>query len=567
MNPALINQAIQVLADHRDEWARLPIQSKVELLRQVKRNLRQIAHRWVDTSVAGKGLDQSSPWVGEEWATGPLALASSINGLLATLEALARGQQPILPAVTTRQDGQVVAKVFPTNLYEKLVFSGVTMEVWMQPEVTAVSLPDHRAVFYKSARPTGQVALVLGAGNVSSLAPLDVLYKMFVEGQVVLLKLNPVNDYLEPILEAVLSPLVAAGFLRVVSGGGEMGEYLTRHASIETIHITGSARTHDLIVYGAGAEGEARKRRKEPILTKPITSELGGIGPMIVVPGPWTEADIRYQAENIVTMKLHNGGFNCVAAQVLILPAAWEQGAALLEAVRALLERLPARQAYYPGAQQRQELALARYPQAERLGPRDSLRTLITDLDPAVTDEYCFTEEMFGPVLAQTSLPGESAGEFLKNAVRFCNQTLWGTLGATVLAHPRTLAELGTEFEGAVADLRYGSVGVNIWNAVTFLLPQAAWGAYPGHTYADIQSGIGFVHNTFMFDRPQKTVVRGSFYSFPRAWWHGAFHVSPRPTWFVTNQNAAVTARRATRYALDPSFKRLPGIILSALFG
>ncbi|HXI84656.1 MAG TPA: aldehyde dehydrogenase family protein [Verrucomicrobiae bacterium] len=562
-----LDQLIQVLEAHADEWARLPIPQKINLLAAVRHNLDQAASQWVEVAVAAKGIDPSSPWVGEEWVTGPWALAMNINALLKTLIALAASHPPTLPQVTSRKDGRVVARVFPDNLFERLLLSDVTAEVWMQPGVTVETLPDHMASFYKRPMPSGHVALVLGAGNVNSIAPLDALYKLFTEGQVVLLKLNPVNDYLGPILKTVFAPLIDGGYLRLASGGADVGEYLTRHASISSIHITGSARTHDLIVYGAGADGAARKRREEPILTKPITSELGGVGPTIVVPGPWSAADIRYQAENIVTMKLHNGGCNCVASQVLILPEAWDQSADLLAAVRTLLDRLPPRAPYYPGAVQRQQEALTRHPNAEQLGPREAPRVLITNLDPAATDEYCFTEEVFGPVYAQTSLPCKTPAEFLRRAVSFCNDTLRGTLGVTILIHPRTLAELGAEFEQAVADLRYGSIGINVWNALAFLLPQASWGAYPGHTFADIQSGIGCVHNSFMFDRPQKTVVRGSFYPFPRAWLHGEWHIAPKPLWFVTNKTAHITARRATQYAMEARLRHLPGVFAAALFG
>jgi aldehyde dehydrogenase (NAD(P)+) len=567
MDSTHLDQSIQVLQKQGEKWANLPIPDKINLLLLVRHNLRQTASRWVEAAVAAKRIDRSLPWVGEEWVTGPWALAESINGLLVTLTALADGHPPALSQVTSRKDGQVVVRVFPNNLFQRLLLSGVTAEVWMQRGVTVETLPDHMASFYKQPKPTGRVSLILGAGNVNSIPPLDVLYKLFVEGQVVLLKLNPVNDYMGPILEAVFAPLIDGGYLRVVSGGADVGEYLTRQAGIDSIHITGSARTHDVIVYGAGAEGAARKHRREAILTKPISSELGGVGPTIVVPGPWAAADIRYQAENIVTMKLHNGGFNCVASQVLILPEAWNQSADLLAAVRTLLDRLPARAPYYPGTAQRQQEVLSRHPDAERLGPREAPRTLITNLDPAAKSEYCFTEEMFGPVYAQTSLPGGTAAEFLRRAVSFCNDTLPGTLGVTILIHPRTLAELGAEFEQAIADLRYGSIGVNIWNAVVFSMPQASWGAYPGHTFDDIQSGIGYVHNSFMFDRPQKTVVRGSFYPIPRAWWHGEWHIAPKPVWFVTNKTAHITARRVTRCAIEPGVKHWPGIFAAALFG
>ena len=567
MDSTHLDQSIQVLGTHASEWATLPIPRKINLLIGVRHNLGQAASRWVELAVAGKAIDRSSPWVGEEWVTGPWAVAAAINGLLKTLTALAAGHSPALSEVTSRKDGQVVARVFPSDLFERLLLSDVTAEVWMQPGVTVKTLPDHMASFYKQRTPAGRVALVLGAGNVNSIAPLDALYKLFVEGQVVLLKLNPVNDYLRPILEMAFAPLIDGGYLRLASGGADVGEHLTRHEGIGSIHITGSARTHDAIVYGPGAEGATRKLRQEPILTKPITSELGGVGPTIVVPGPWSAADIRYQAENIVTMKLHNGGCNCVASQVLILPEAWDRSADLLADVRSLLDSLPPRTPFYPGAIQRQQELLARHPNAEQLGPREAPRAFITNLDPAATAEDCFTKEIFGPAYAQTSLPGKTPAEFLRRAVSFCNDTLQGTLGVTILIHPRTLTELGEEFEQAIADLRYGSIGINVWNALAFLLPQAAWGAYPGHTLADIQSGIGCVHNTFMFDQPQKTVLRGSFYPFPRAWCHGEWHIAPKPLWFVTNKTAHITARRAAQSAIDPRLRHLPAIFAPALFG
>ena len=42
-------------------------------------------------------------------------------------------------------------------------------------------------------------------------------------------------------------------------------------------------------------------------------------------------------------------------------------------------------------------------------------------------------------------------------------------------------------------------------------LVSPTWGAYPGHTPEDIQSGSGVVHNTWLFDHPEKSVVRAPF--------------------------------------------------------
>ena len=117
--------------------------------------------------------------------------------------------------------------------------------------------------------PAGRVALVLGAGNVSSIPALDVLHKLFIEGQVVMLKMNPVNAYVGPILEEAMKPLVDQGYLSIVYGGADVGRELCEHDQVDEIHITGSDRTHDAIVWGEDrAERDRRRQNNEPRLGK-----------------------------------------------------------------------------------------------------------------------------------------------------------------------------------------------------------------------------------------------------------------------------------------------------------
>jgi aldehyde dehydrogenase (NAD(P)+) len=566
MDSPRLNQSIQGLQDHKDEWARLPLPQKMDLLQQTKKRLGELGDAWVEASVRAKQIDLLSPWVGEEWITGPWALTTMINGYLETLQVLSEGHLPKLKKISTRPNGQVVVQVFPANIFDRLLLNGITAEVWMQQGVTEANLGDNMATFYKQKNPGGKVALVLGAGNINAIPPVDVLYRLYAFGHVVILKMNPVNDYLGPILEDIFAPYVRAGFLRFAYGGAEVGHYLAHHDGVEEIHMTGSARTHDAIVYGPGAEGAERRRLNKVIFNKPITSELGGIGPTIIVPGKWSHADIRYQAENVVTMKLHNSGFNCTASQVLILSENWAQHDEFLNAVRQLMRELPPRKAYYPGAAERQKEAVAAHPNAELLGG-EVPRTLITGVDSNAEQEYCFNTEFFGAIYAQISLPGKDTSDYLRNAVQFCNEKLQGTLGATIILHPTMMKKLRPILDEEIANLRYGSVGINVWNAGAYLLAQSTWGAYPGHTYGDIQSGMGIVRNSFFFDKPEKTVLHGSFYPFPRSWWHGDFSLLPKPPWFVTNKTAHITARRVAKFATDPGYRQLPGIFVSALRG
>ena len=174
----------------------------------------------------------------------------------------------------------MVAQVFPFNGYDRLFFMGITGEVWMEPGVTRDGLAATQAVVYRDKGHAGQVALVLGAGNVASIGPMDVLYKLFVEDQVVVLKMNPVNEYLGPLIEEGFRALVEPGYLRVVYGGAAAeGAYLCQHPLVEEIHITGSDKTFDAIVFGTGPEGAARKASGQPLLTKPISGELGNVEP------------------------------------------------------------------------------------------------------------------------------------------------------------------------------------------------------------------------------------------------------------------------------------------------
>src|SRR5690606_1371142 len=182
----------------------------------------------------------------------------------------------------------------------------------------------------------------------------------------------------------------------------EVGRHLVHHPKIDTIHMTGSDRTHDAIVWGADPEEQARRKRSgEKVVDKPMTSELGAVTPVFVVPGPWSDADLRYQARHIAGMVTNNASFNCNAAKVVVTADRWPQRALLLEHLERALEQTPPRMAYYPGAQARYDGFLSRYPQAKPLGARSGSVvpwTIIPDV-PADKGEHALTSEAFCGVL------------------------------------------------------------------------------------------------------------------------------------------------------------------------
>jgi aldehyde dehydrogenase (NAD(P)+) len=563
LEAAELDGMVDELQRGAERWSKLPTASRRELLLELHRGVGAVAEEWVEVSCRLKGIAVDSPLAGEEWMTGPYVVLAYVRALTQTLAA---GRDPLGGArVRTRSDGRVVVEVLPWDVYDRLLLSGYRVHVWMQPGVSELEV---RSRVGRSLREgdSARVALVLGAGNISSIAPLDVLYKLYADGDVVVLKMNPVNAALQPVLERVFAPFVRDGFVRFASGGADVGGYLAHHPGVGAVHMTGSAAVHDAVVFGDGHDGARHKAEARPLLEKPITSELGGVSPAIVVGGRWGEADLRFHAENVAVQKLHNCAFNCVASQVLVLPAGWAQAERFLAYLREAIRRAPPRPPYYPGAADRQAQAVARHPDAELLGG-DVPRTLIAHLDARDSDEPAFTSEIFAPVLGVTRLPGRTEREFLDAAVAFSNERLAGTLAANVIADPSTLKRLGSQFGEAITRLRYGGIGVNCWSAFAYLAPRASWGAFPGAELDNIQSGIGVVHNALLFERPERSIAYGPFRPFPRSLLRGEFSLSPKPPWFLNNRTGRLTTQRLTLFEASRGLRNLPGIFASALRG
>ncbi|KIA60706.1 aldehyde dehydrogenase family protein [Nocardia vulneris] len=559
---AAIDEALTELTAGEKAWAQTSLRRRRELLDDINTRTGRFADDWVRAARTIKGLAEDSPLVGEEWMSGPLTLLQATAALSATLAALEEGRSPLDGvAVRTAPGDRVAVPILPHSAYDRLLLNGFEGEVWLRPGVDADTARRRAGLAQLDPSATAGIGVVLGAGNITSIPPLDALYELYAHNRVVLLKLNPITDPLFTVFEMIFAPLCELGVLRIVTGGAETGRYLVHHGDVAHVHMTGSAHTHDAIVWGPGPEGLERKKDRRPLLDKPITSELGGVSPTIVVPGAWSDADLRYQAEHVATQRLHNGGYNCVAAQALVLSKDWHLKDKFLAELRTALAQAPQRTPYYPGSDTRVADALTAYPAAAQV---EGGRVLVEQVP--LTDTPLLRTEYFSPVLGVVELP-YAGTEFLSRAVEFANTELTGTLGANVLAHPATIRDLGAGFDRALEQLRYGAIAVNAWTGLAFLAPRASWGAFPGHTLDDVQSGIGVVHNAFLLDDVERTVVRGPFRPAPRSVLHGELALSPKPPWFVGNTTAAATGRKLTEFYATGNPARIPGIFWSALRG
>lgn len=555
----LVDQALGELAEGEKAWAATPLARRRQILDDVQQLAVQYGAEWVETAVRIKQLNPESPLVGEEWISGPYPLAAGVAALSASLAKLEAGKSPLDGATFGTAAGRTTVNVLPLNIFDRLLLSGFSAEVWLQPGIGRDEALRTAGLAQRDPGKTNGIGVVLGAGNITSIAPLDTVYELIANNRVVALKLNPVTDPLLPVLTKVLAPFIALGAVRILTGGADVGTYLVQHDAVDHVHMTGSALTHDAIVWGVGEEGAKRKAANDPILHKDITSELGGVSPTIVVPGTWSRADIEFQANHIATQRLHNNGYNCVASQVVVLSSKWAQRDEFVAALTKAIAGAPNRAAYYPGSDSRVASAEATYPQAQRLGDR----VLVVDPEDRTA---LLNTEYFSPVYGVIDLDSDGV-EFLREATRLANEDFVGTLGVNIVAAPATIKALGKAFDAMIESLHYGTVAVNAWTGVGYLTPHATWGAFPGHTLADVQSGIGVVHNGFLLEKPERTVVRGPFRPSPRSLIGGELSISPKPPWFVNNRTAATTGRLLTAFTGKPSWAKLPAIFVSALRG
>ena len=562
---APIEGAIADLQKGSAAWSALTVGQRVTLLRGVRRTVSANARAWARAAVRSKQLSDDHPLRGEEWLSGPYATLGALDAYIETLDRIAHGRNPLDGlAIDRTASGQTRVHTFPLEGIDKLLLSGFTGAVWLTPGVSPGDARARAGLAQRSpADGDGGIGLVLGAGNITSIPVLDVLYELLAHDRVVLLKVNPTQDALVPVFEKALAPLIAPGFLRIVRGAGDVGAYLTAHDAFAHVHITGSAPTFDAIVWGTGPQAKRRKRENRPQLKKPITAELGGVSPIIVVPGHWSDEDLRFQAEHVATMRLQNGGHNCIAGQVVLLSRDWAQKDQFLIELRRAYALAPERPIWYPRSDERMAQAAEVYPDALVLADR-----LLVEIGEGDDTTALEQTEYFAPVLGVEQLSGTGQA-FLDAAVAHANEKLQGTLGANVLIDPATEASLGAGFERAITALRYGSIAINTWTAFGFITPTVTWGAFPGNTLADVGSGLGVVHNALLLADVERSVVRGPFRPFPRSASivrdGGRFTILPKPPWFASSRTAAEVSEGLTRFRAQGGVLALVRTLVQAM--
>ncbi len=537
---AALEANLNSLSAKKTEWAQLPISEYIEIIDEILREIPAVEAAWIAACLDTNGGQPGSLTEAEAWFNLSI-IYRLLRFLRASLARLAKDQSPFPPQKLHRNAfGHLEAPLLPSSLFDRFSLPGIHASVWLDTENNS------QAAAYQHPS-QGSLCMIFGAGNVPAVVPIDLLHKLFVERQVVIVKTNPVNENMLPSLKRIFDPLIRRGYLQIISGDIAEGGYLAHHPQVDELHITGSDRTYEAILFGPGEAGQRRKAQKKPLLTKRFTAELGNISPVIIVPGPWSEADLRYQSRKIGSWLMPNSGHNCVTPHVLINHQNWDQRQSLNQFIASFLNQNPARDAYYPGSRDLHRAFLNAHPDALQLGqPQEDFLpwTFIPDLDPNDREEICFNREAFFGFFSETGIEAESIPDYISKAVEFTNQTLWGTLTAAIVVHPQSLKDpvIAQAVEMAINELDYGTITLNHWGALPYFLAISPWGGAPGHDIYDIQSGMDWVNNPFMFDAPIKSVIRAPFRQIPDPFMADAPNSLPyfkRDTRFQSQPNAA----------------------------
>ncbi|MEE4350164.1 MAG: aldehyde dehydrogenase family protein [Pacificimonas sp.] len=143
---------------------------------------------------------------------------------------------------------------------------------------------------------------VIGAITPWNFPVLLAVWKLapaLVAGNTVVLKPSPYTPLCTLKLGELIKDIVPPGVINIISGGNELGAWITSHPDIGKISFTGSTATGRKIMESASGN------------LKRITLELGGNDPAIVLP----DVDPKTVAQELFWASFQNSAQFCVAAK------------------------------------------------------------------------------------------------------------------------------------------------------------------------------------------------------------------------------------------------------------
>ena len=485
------DRAIAELRGGERAWARTPLARPPRTAPRARRGGLARGHEWVEIAARIKRLDPASPLVGEEWISGPYAL----------LVVRVRAGRDAARALVRREPARGVRDRHGAGR------RGPRSRCSRTGSSTACSSP---ATGPRSGRAPGSAATTSGRRPASPSWPRADPRRRAGPGRREHLLDRAAGRALpalrrEPRRRTQAQPHHRARCDRCWGASSRRSSSATsshRHRrggrrrppgappGIAAVHITGSEATHDAIVWGP-APGRRRppapswqadhQRARRRVARHRRPRALVGRRPAL--PGRARRHPAAAQRRPSTASRRRSSSS----------AADWPQKDA---SSSSLQRRSPTPLRDRPGtpaAAARVAAARAATRPRRASASRDARR-------PASTcrpNETAFATEWFAPVLGVAELPGRRRASSCEPP---STPPTSGCTARSARTSSSTPAHRGARrhVRRAIAALRYGTIAINAWTGVGYLTPRATWGAFPGHTLDDIQSGIGVVHNALL---------------------------------------------------------------------
>ena len=470
-------------------WAGTSIVERLALLEQVQKNLKEYAKELgaEDAKMKNELIGENITSTAEGMGSTVMPMANTLMGIHKLYESLVDGKMTEALSIQEIDTDLFEVEVYPIHSKDKLAAGKQKGYLHIEGEPKQTNPLD---------KPAGIIA-VSGAGNYSS--SIEMAMALFLENKAVIHKPHQLNEASDRIWEKIFAPLIDVKAVAFCSS--DQGREMSKLDGLHSIYFTGSTGVARAIQNAASV---------------PLISECGGNNPCIIVPGKWSDKDIKRQAIQLASVGKLNGGAVCGRPQTIITSKNWEQRERFINELRkAILEETFACSSHYPGVEKTKEAFLQNQSTAEILKPENGKHSKSDFvLIPNVSeDDFAVSNEAFCQIFSEIALDvSTDSNDFLTRATDFCNNKLLGSLGCMILVDNDTFKNNEQRVKQAIKELNYGGIAVNDVPPNIWLNAYLTWGGC-GETTEGFVSGVGNFGNALNFENIKKSVIINDFNS------------------------------------------------------
>lgn len=209
-----------------------------------------------------------------------------------------------LSVLLTREQGKPLTKA-KSEIDAALFFANSFAEMDLGPEIIRETGNQRVEVHYKPVGVVGAIA----AWNYPLLLSIWKLAPALVAGNTVIVKPSPFTPVATLRVGELIGDIFPRGVVNVISGGDDLGRWMTAHDGIDKISFTGSIETGKHVIRSAAGN------------LKRVTLELGGNDAGIVL----DDVDPSRIAEELFWAAFSNCGQVCAGLKRLFVPARMEE--------------------------------------------------------------------------------------------------------------------------------------------------------------------------------------------------------------------------------------------------